>query len=44
VYIDPVRCFGCGVCREACPTEAIALLPRQESPVAANLRLRSAAG
>lgn len=28
VYISPEKCFGCGVCRAACPTNAIALLPR----------------
>ena len=43
VYIDPTRCFGCGVCRAACPTEAIALIPRQESPLAANIWLNEAA-
>jgi len=40
VYIDPTRCFGCGVCRAACPSEAIALIPRQESPEAAKVWLR----
>jgi len=40
VYIDPTRCFGCGVCRAACPNDAIALIPRQESPQAANVWLR----
>jgi MinD superfamily P-loop ATPase len=40
VYIDPTRCFGCGVCRAACPSDAIALIPRQESPEAANVWLR----
>jgi len=42
VYIDPSRCFGCGVCRAVCPNDAIALLPRQESPEAANVWLRDA--
>jgi NAD-dependent dihydropyrimidine dehydrogenase PreA subunit len=37
VYIDPTRCFGCGVCRAACPTDAIKLIPRQENPQAANI-------
>jgi Pyruvate/2-oxoacid:ferredoxin oxidoreductase delta subunit len=40
VYIDPARCFGCGVCRAVCPTEAIALVPRQENPEAANVWLK----
>lgn len=39
VYIDPTRCFGCGVCRAACPSGAIALLPRQSLPEVANLWL-----
>jgi ferredoxin len=37
VYIDPTRCFGCGVCRAACPNDAISLIPRQESVMAANI-------
>jgi ferredoxin len=37
VYIDPSRCFGCGVCRAACPNDAIDMIPRQEDPVAADL-------
>jgi ferredoxin len=40
VYIDPTRCFGCGVCRAACPNDAITLIPRRESPEAANVWLR----
>ena len=43
VYIDPARCFGCGVCRAACPHDAIRLIPRQESPEAANVWLRESA-
>ncbi len=42
VYIDPTRCFGCGVCRAACSEDAIKLIPRQESVEAANLWLRYA--
>jgi Pyruvate/2-oxoacid:ferredoxin oxidoreductase delta subunit len=37
VYIDPTRCFGCGVCRAACPTDAIQMIDRQAEPAAANL-------
>jgi ferredoxin len=37
VYIDPTKCFGCGVCRAACPNDAIALIPRQESAEAVNI-------
>jgi Pyruvate/2-oxoacid:ferredoxin oxidoreductase delta subunit len=43
VYIDPARCFGCGVCRAACPHDAIRLIPRQASPEAANVWLREPA-
>jgi len=39
VYIDPTRCFGCGVCRAACPTEAIRMAPRAAHPTAANVWL-----
>jgi ferredoxin len=39
VYIDPTRCFGCGVCRAACPTEAIHVGPRSAHPTAANVWL-----
>ena len=39
VYIDPTRCFGCGVCRATCPSGAIELLPRQSLPEVANLWL-----
>jgi ferredoxin len=41
VYIDPTRCFGCGVCRAACPNDAIMSIPRQEHPEAANVWLRN---
>jgi len=40
VHIDPLRCFGCGVCRAVCPHDAIELIPRQEHPEAANLWLK----
>ena len=40
VYIDPARCFGCGVCRAACPNDAIALVPRGEVLEAANIWLK----
>ncbi|TKJ28937.1 MAG: hypothetical protein CEE40_10050, partial [Chloroflexi bacterium B3_Chlor] len=40
VYIDPGRCYGCGVCRAVCPHDAIALIPRQEHPEAAEIWLR----
>ncbi len=40
VHIDPARCFGCGVCRAACPNDAIALVPRGEVPEAANIWLK----
>jgi ferredoxin len=43
VYIDPTRCFGCGVCRAVCKHEAIALLPREQVPEAANIWLRAPA-
>ncbi len=43
VYIDPARCFGCGVCRATCPSDAIALLPRQSNSEAANIWLKEPA-
>jgi ferredoxin len=43
VYIDPAKCYGCGVCRAVCPHDAIALLPRQQDPVAADIWLRNSA-
>jgi ferredoxin len=43
LYIEPARCFGCGVCRAACPNDAIALIPRSESPEAAGIWLKDSA-
>ncbi|MEN6601872.1 MAG: 4Fe-4S binding protein, partial [Bryobacteraceae bacterium] len=40
VYVDPTRCFGCGVCRAACPANAIELLPREQDPQATGVWLR----
>jgi ferredoxin len=39
VFISPQHCFGCGVCRVACPQGAISLIPRKECPEAANIWL-----
>ena len=44
VYINPSRCFGCGVCRAACADGAIALVPRTQIHEAAALWLRDRAG
>jgi len=43
VYIDPTRCFGCGVCRATCPADAITLIPRQDTPEVANVFLKDTA-
>jgi ferredoxin len=40
VYIDPSRCFGCGVCRAACPQDAVTMVPRQAIAEAADVWLR----
>jgi ferredoxin len=37
VVIEASKCFGCGVCRSACPQTAISLLPREKVPQAAEL-------
>jgi len=42
VHIDPARCFGCGVCRAACPNDAIRLVSRATSPRAAEVWLDEA--
>jgi NAD-dependent dihydropyrimidine dehydrogenase PreA subunit len=41
VFIDPARCFGCGVCRAACSTNAIKILPREQVSQAAGLWLKA---
>jgi Fe-S-cluster-containing dehydrogenase component len=40
VYIDPQRCFGCGVCMARCKHDAITLRPRQQHPQVSNLWLK----
>jgi len=37
VFIDPLRCYGCGICRASCTKDAIQLHDRASVPVAANL-------
>jgi ferredoxin len=39
VWISPKKCFGCGVCRAACPNDAISLVSRQSVPEAAQVWL-----
>jgi ferredoxin len=36
-FIDPLRCYGCGICRASCTKDAIQLHDRASVPVAANL-------
>ena len=37
VFIDPLRCYGCGICRASCTKDAIQLHDRISMPVTANL-------
>ena len=37
VFIDALRCYGCGICRASCTKDAIQLYDRVSVPVAANL-------
>lgn len=37
VVIDPLRCYGCGVCRASCTKDAITLHDRAAVPAAANI-------
>lgn len=37
IFIDPLRCYGCGICRASCTKDAIHLQDRASVPVAANL-------
>lgn len=32
VHINQMQCWGCGLCRPACPNDAITLVPREEIP------------
>jgi Pyruvate/2-oxoacid:ferredoxin oxidoreductase delta subunit len=41
VTISAANCFGCGVCRAACPQGAISLILREKSPEAANIWLKA---
>ncbi|MFU8794944.1 MAG: 4Fe-4S dicluster domain-containing protein, partial [Dethiobacteria bacterium] len=36
-YIDPLKCFGCGICRVTCRQEAISLVERSAVVEASNL-------
>jgi len=36
-FVDPLRCYGCGICRSECETDAIELLPRRNHPLARSL-------
>ncbi len=37
VVIDPLRCYGCGICRSSCTKNAIVLKERSTVPVAAGI-------
>ena len=37
IMIDQSRCYGCGICRSSCNSNAIELRARQDVPAAANL-------
>jgi ferredoxin len=37
IFIDPLRCYGCGICRASCTKNAVQLQDRASVPVAANL-------
>jgi ferredoxin len=37
IFIDPRRCYGCGVCRAACKKDVISLRPRSQEPAASKL-------
>ena len=36
-FVDPVHCYGCGVCRSGCEQHAISLTPRSKHPLARKL-------
>lgn len=37
IFIDHLRCYGCGICRASCTKDAIKLRDRASIPVAANI-------
>ena len=37
IFIDPLRCYGCGICRASCTKDAIQLHDRASVPAAAGL-------